>query len=266
MMRLENFVNQMSPLIDSELERVDRKHAQLTQLSSDLIDTINLYHSLMRDTEPMRMPNNNFSTMPGRQQFYPTNGSYGMQSQQPQHMGMPSDQMNSGFSQMAPENYHLMHSQASNMQHLNQNSSLPPNEQMMQQQFSHQPHPTMMGQMQQIPGGVYQVPPPQEVHQASGVQQQQNHQTFPHNPNLAQNFSLPPMQQQQNRMVVPPNFPMTGQMTSNQMMQLNQQQQHMQLNDMGSMMANMNLHSMPMNYPLQQVDASSVPMYQQQQP
>lgn len=51
MMRLESAVNQMGPLIDSELERVDRKHAQLTQLSSDLIDTINLYHSLMRETE-----------------------------------------------------------------------------------------------------------------------------------------------------------------------------------------------------------------------
>lgn len=51
MLRLENVVNQMGPLIDSELERVDRKHAQLTQLSSDLIDTINLYHSLMRDSE-----------------------------------------------------------------------------------------------------------------------------------------------------------------------------------------------------------------------
>lgn len=51
MLRLENVVNQMGPLIDSELERVDRKHAQLTQLSSDLIGTINLYHSLMRDSE-----------------------------------------------------------------------------------------------------------------------------------------------------------------------------------------------------------------------
>lgn len=58
MLRLENAVNQMGPLIDAELERVDRKHAQLTQLSSDLIDTINLYHSLMRETErtPMAMP------------------------------------------------------------------------------------------------------------------------------------------------------------------------------------------------------------------
>ncbi|EDW12678.1 signal transducing adapter molecule 1 [Drosophila mojavensis] len=49
MLRLEQQVHQMGPLIDAELERVDRKHAQLTQLSSDLVDAINLYHSLMRD-------------------------------------------------------------------------------------------------------------------------------------------------------------------------------------------------------------------------
>lgn len=39
----------MGPLIDAELERVDRKHAQLTQLSSDLVEALNLYHSLMRE-------------------------------------------------------------------------------------------------------------------------------------------------------------------------------------------------------------------------
>ncbi|KAH8412935.1 hypothetical protein KR009_006882 [Drosophila setifemur] len=49
MLRLEQEVHQMGPLIDAELERVDRKHAQLTQLSSDLVDAINLYHALMRD-------------------------------------------------------------------------------------------------------------------------------------------------------------------------------------------------------------------------
>ncbi|XP_022222145.2 signal transducing adapter molecule 1 [Drosophila obscura] len=49
MLRLEQEVHQMGPLIDAELERVDRKHAQLTQLSSDLVDAINLYHGLMRD-------------------------------------------------------------------------------------------------------------------------------------------------------------------------------------------------------------------------
>lgn len=49
MLRLEQQVNQMHPLIDQELERVDRKHAQLTQLSSDLAEAVGLYHQLMRD-------------------------------------------------------------------------------------------------------------------------------------------------------------------------------------------------------------------------
>lgn len=51
MLQLEAQVNLMLPLIDTELERVDRKHAQLTQLSKDLVDANNLYHSLMREPE-----------------------------------------------------------------------------------------------------------------------------------------------------------------------------------------------------------------------
>lgn len=46
----------MGPLIDTELERVDRKHAQLTQLSSDLVEALSLYHTLMR--EPQYAPVN----------------------------------------------------------------------------------------------------------------------------------------------------------------------------------------------------------------
>lgn len=46
----------MGPLIDNELERVDRKHAQLTQLSSDLVEALNLYHTLMREPGPQSAP------------------------------------------------------------------------------------------------------------------------------------------------------------------------------------------------------------------
>lgn len=49
MLVLEREVNNMGPLIDSELERVDRKHAQLTQLSADLVEALSLYHTLMRE-------------------------------------------------------------------------------------------------------------------------------------------------------------------------------------------------------------------------
>lgn len=51
MLSLETMVNQMGPLIDTELERVDRTHAQLARLSVGLVDAFNLYHSLMREAE-----------------------------------------------------------------------------------------------------------------------------------------------------------------------------------------------------------------------
>lgn len=46
---LEDHVNKMGPLIDNELEGVDRRLAQLTRLSTELVDSLNLYHQLMRD-------------------------------------------------------------------------------------------------------------------------------------------------------------------------------------------------------------------------
>ena len=39
----------MGPLIDAELEAVDRRHAQLTRLSTELVDALNLYHQLMHE-------------------------------------------------------------------------------------------------------------------------------------------------------------------------------------------------------------------------
>lgn len=56
MLDLEDQVNAMGPLIDNELERVDRKHAQLTQLSADLVEALNLYHTLMREPGPQAVP------------------------------------------------------------------------------------------------------------------------------------------------------------------------------------------------------------------
>ena len=71
MRELAEEVNAMGPLIDAELERVDRKHAQLTQLSSDLVEALNLYHSLMREPTgpgpsyiPKSVPPSNYGYMP----------------------------------------------------------------------------------------------------------------------------------------------------------------------------------------------------------
>lgn len=46
---LEAQVEAMGPLIDAELERVDRRHAELTRLSTELVDALNLYHQLMHE-------------------------------------------------------------------------------------------------------------------------------------------------------------------------------------------------------------------------
>lgn len=51
--RMEDQVDAMGPLIDQELERVDRRHAQLTRLSHELVDALSLYHSLMREVPGM---------------------------------------------------------------------------------------------------------------------------------------------------------------------------------------------------------------------
>ncbi|KAK7071046.1 Signal transducing adapter molecule 2 [Halocaridina rubra] len=49
---LEEQVNAMAPTIDAELEQIDRKHAQLARISTDLVDALGLYHQLMRDMPP----------------------------------------------------------------------------------------------------------------------------------------------------------------------------------------------------------------------
>lgn len=63
--RLEEQVGSMGPLIDTELETVDRRHAQLTRLSHQLVDALTLYHTLMRDTPPAPAPYGMYGAPPG---------------------------------------------------------------------------------------------------------------------------------------------------------------------------------------------------------
>lgn len=65
-------VTAMGPLIDAALEKVDRRHAQLTQLSSDLVDALNLYHTLMRDPPHSAPTSYTLPKMPtGHMNVYP---------------------------------------------------------------------------------------------------------------------------------------------------------------------------------------------------
>lgn len=91
MLNLEEQVNSMGPLIDQELERVDRKHAQLTQLSCDLVEALNLYHTLMK--EPVA--SQSYQTLPKQVNYgYPPPHLYngvpgGPSSFVPQHYSLP---------------------------------------------------------------------------------------------------------------------------------------------------------------------------------
>ncbi|KAF7287130.1 hypothetical protein GWI33_002506 [Rhynchophorus ferrugineus] len=92
LLSLEREVNAMGPLIDSELERVDRKHAQLTQLSANLVEALTLYHTLMR--EPLLSNAGKVGYEPTYGGYIPPpNGMYnnipmaGMPQHPPQHLG-----------------------------------------------------------------------------------------------------------------------------------------------------------------------------------
>nr|XP_022337453.1 signal transducing adapter molecule 2-like [Crassostrea virginica] len=50
MLRLENQCSRMGPLIDTELERIDKKHASLCEINSKVVEAMQMYHNLMKET------------------------------------------------------------------------------------------------------------------------------------------------------------------------------------------------------------------------
>jgi len=85
----EDQVYRMGPLIDAELEAVDRRHAQLTRLSTELVDALNLYHQLMHENIQnqgggygMPLPNGGYNPYVG-----PTSLPHQQQQQPPQFNG-----------------------------------------------------------------------------------------------------------------------------------------------------------------------------------
>lgn len=68
--RLIDQCGAMGPLIDAELEKLDRRHAHLTKLGSHLIESLDMYRSLMREmpVPPQAHPNINMGMpVPGYQ-------------------------------------------------------------------------------------------------------------------------------------------------------------------------------------------------------
>ena len=102
-------------MIDTELERVDRRLAQLTRLSTELVDALNLYHQLMRDlpaapvvsgypgaagpyaTPTSQPPGAMYMHHPGQHQPGPPVMHGGMYPGQPEQMAQPGAPMGSGM-------------------------------------------------------------------------------------------------------------------------------------------------------------------------
>eukprot|EP00095_Tigriopus_kingsejongensis_P002244 maker-scaffold133_size323035-snap-gene-2.24 protein:Tk02244 transcript:maker-scaffold133_size323035-snap-gene-2.24-mRNA-1 annotation:"signal transducing adapter molecule 1-like" len=72
----EEQANLMGPLVDNELEVVDRRYAQLSQLSTQLVDSLNFYHQLMRDIPASQPPQSMPSMHNGGYPGVPYPGSY----------------------------------------------------------------------------------------------------------------------------------------------------------------------------------------------
>ncbi|KZS07148.1 Signal transducing adapter molecule 1 [Daphnia magna] len=63
---LEDQCGAMGPLIDAELEKLDRRHAHLTKLGSHLIESLDMYRSLMREMPAAPQSHGNIAMgMPG---------------------------------------------------------------------------------------------------------------------------------------------------------------------------------------------------------
>lgn len=53
---LEAQVNAMGPMIEAQLEQLDKKHSQLTQLCTELLEAVKLYNIFMKDPVPSYVP------------------------------------------------------------------------------------------------------------------------------------------------------------------------------------------------------------------
>ncbi|XP_077990717.1 signal transducing adapter molecule 2-like [Glandiceps talaboti] len=118
MLILEDQCKQMGPLIDTELEKIDRKHAELTAMNEKLRQALEMYHQLMKDApyyaysykqvqqqQQQQYPQQPMPQGVPMQQPYGPPGQYMTQGPPPQGQQMPppgqAPPMNQG--QMPPQ-------------------------------------------------------------------------------------------------------------------------------------------------------------------
>lgn len=86
MLRLENQCSRMGPLIDTELEKIDKKHASLCELNSKVVEAMQMYHNLMKET-PAPYGYKGQQPAPSVSYSFPSQGAY---NGQPQFQSGPS--------------------------------------------------------------------------------------------------------------------------------------------------------------------------------
>ncbi|XP_060566645.1 signal transducing adapter molecule 2-like [Ruditapes philippinarum] len=50
MLQLEEQCKAMGPLIDAELEKIDKRHAELCGINTKVLEALQMYHNLMKET------------------------------------------------------------------------------------------------------------------------------------------------------------------------------------------------------------------------
>jgi hypothetical protein len=183
----------MAPLIDEELQKVDRTIASLNAINSQLVEAMNLYHTLMKESLPVSSyPYTDPLMYQMQQHAMATSGQPMMQS----YMGQPAGGIHQPVTSNMPA-----YSSPQHVHHPQQQYAGPPIQQ-------HQQPPVSSGYVSQFPAvhsmHHQQIPAASPVTSVSQPQQPQQQQQM--TPQLQQEYAYHQQQQQQQPAHVPSAF------------------------------------------------------------
>ena len=162
LLQLEEQCIKMSPLIDQELEKIDKQHAGLTSLNKELVDALNLYSNLMKESA-MAQPGYAFGPVPP----YPQ--QHQQQQQQPQNFYPGYQIPDQGFQMQPPPQPQPQYNPA----------------------YAYAGHYDTSGQYQTDQNGAVVYPPPEQQNNYV-AQQPSMHQQIPQQPYYSQPTQNPP--------------------------------------------------------------------------
>ncbi|CAL8320356.1 unnamed protein product [Merluccius merluccius] len=124
LVQLEGACEQMNPMIDDQLQEIDRKHSEMSELNVKVLEALELYNKLMNEA-PFY---NNYSKMQAQPAYAPPASAMAMQGY-PGQAGVPY--MAPGIPQgpPPPQTYSLPTDQPATLQTMPNNVSAPPNTQ-----------------------------------------------------------------------------------------------------------------------------------------